>query len=167
MGATQTMQITEITPTIAQLAVTLAGFSAVIVALRPKPIRQWAPLDRLNFRILIQVTAVTTLFSLFPFGALAIFEPPLAWKVSLLVYGAFHLVDVSSFAFNFPPDARRVNRIAAGIGLVVAALQIGCGLLGTEAAMQLMYLVALVWHLGISCLGFALLIYIDTDTEAR
>ena len=161
------MQITEITPTIAQLAVTLAGFSAVIVALRPKPIRQWAPLDRLNFRILIQVAAVTTLFSLFPFGALAILDPPLAWKVSLLVYGVFHLADVATFTLNYPPDARKVNRVAGGIGIVVAALQIGVGLLGTEAAMQLMYFAALVWHLGISCLGFALLIYIDASSEAR
>jgi len=160
------MQITEITPTIAQLAVTLAGFSAVIVALRPKPIRQWAPLDRLNFRILIQVAAVTTFFSLFPFGALAILEPPLAWKISLMAYGIYHLADVASFAFNFPPDVRRVNRIATGIGFVVAALQVGAGLLGTEATMQLIYLVALVWHLGVSCLGFALLIYIDGDSNA-
>jgi hypothetical protein len=160
------MQITEITPTIAQLALTLAGFSAVIVALRPKPIRQWASLDRLNFRILIQVAAVATFFSLFPFAVLVVLEPPLAWKVSLLVYGVYHLVDVGSFAFNFPPDVRRVNRISTGIGFVVATLQVGFGLLGTEATMQLMYLVALVWHLGVSCLGFALLIYIDADSNA-
>jgi hypothetical protein len=159
------IQITEITPTIAQLAVTLAGFSAVIVALRPKPISEWKPFDRFNFRILIQVAAVTTFFSIFPFAALAIFEPQQAWKLSLLAYGVFHLIDLISFSLKFPIELGRANRIAVGIGFVVAVLQIGIGFLGSPAAVQVMYLSALVWQLGVACFGFVLLIYLSVDDK--
>ncbi len=90
-------------------------------------------------------------------------NPDLAWKVSILLYGIVHLIDVSSFGVNFPPEAGRINRIATGIGLVIAIAKISFGIFGSTNSIQVMYLASLVWHLGVSCFGFASLIY----TKAR
>ena len=153
------MQITEIIPTIAELAVTVAGFSAVVVALRRKPVRDWNALDRFHLRVLLQVAALTVIFCIFPFGALVVFEPETAWKVSLLVYGFVHLIDLASFGFNLPEDMIPINKVSIGIGTAMALAQIAIGFTGEMATIQLMYLVTLLWHLATSCLGFARLIY--------
>jgi len=159
------MQITEITPTLAELAVSLAGFSAVIVALRPQPIASWSAFDRFNFRMLLQVAALTIFFSIFPFGTLTLLDDPLAWQAAALAYGFVHLADLASFVLNMPPAARRLNRIATRIGFVIAIAQIALAFLGTTSAIQTMYLATLVWHLGISCLGFVSLVYFAEDAD--
>jgi len=153
------MDITEISPTIAEIAVAIAGFSAVVVVLRKKPIREWHAYDRFNLRMLLQVAALTIFFSILPFGALAVLDSPVAWKVSLLVYGFVHLLDVSSFIVFYPHEWKRVNRFAAGVGVLIALVQIASGLFAAEGAIQVIYLMALVWHLAISSLGFVSLVY--------
>ncbi len=50
------MQSTGLLFTIAQIAVGLAGFSAIIATLNAKPIREWDDTDRLNLRLLIQIS---------------------------------------------------------------------------------------------------------------
>jgi hypothetical protein len=153
------MDITEISPTIAEIAVAIAGFSAIVVVLRKRPIRDWHAYDRFNFRMLLQVAALTIIFSIFPFGALAIVDSPVAWKISLLTYGFVHLLDVSSFIVFYPHKWNIVNKIAASIGVLIALAQIGSGFFASEGAMQVVYLMTLVWHLAISSLGFVLLVY--------
>ena len=51
---------------IAQIAVALAGFSAIIVALNNRPIREWILMDQVNIRLLIQLSIVVIFFSLIP-----------------------------------------------------------------------------------------------------
>ena len=60
------MESGNILTTIAEIAIAIDGFSSVIVALSPKPFSEWNPIDRFNFRVLLQVAAVTVFFSLFP-----------------------------------------------------------------------------------------------------
>ena len=60
------MQSSELLLTVAQIAVGLAGFSAIIVTLNPKPVREWDATDRLNLRVLVQVSFVVLFFSLLP-----------------------------------------------------------------------------------------------------
>ena len=48
---------------IAELAVAIAGFSGVIVALESRSVRSWTPLQRRNLRLLLQVSAVAIFFS--------------------------------------------------------------------------------------------------------
>ena len=52
--------------TIAEVAVAVAGFSAIVVALNGRPVRQWDELDRHNPRMLIQVAFFTLVFSILP-----------------------------------------------------------------------------------------------------
>ena len=157
------MNITEISPTIAEIAVAIAGFSALIVVLRKNPIREWHAFDQLNLRMLFQVAAVTIIFSIFPFGALVILDPHAAWRVSIFAYGLVHLLDVASFLRSYPGVLKPLHRVAAGIGILLSVFKLGFGLLASIDAIQVLYLTTLIWHLVVSGIGFASLLYLPGE----
>lgn len=71
--------------TLAQVAIGLAGFSAILVALSGKP-HQWTPVDAFRIRNILALSFQTVFLSLIPF-VLAFFSLPesTVWKVSLLI----------------------------------------------------------------------------------
>jgi hypothetical protein len=78
------LDLGNIVTTIAEIAIALVGFSAVVVVLNPSPIRNWSVSERFNFRILVQVGGVVVLFSILPFGTNLVFDDYHAWKYALL-----------------------------------------------------------------------------------
>ena len=81
----------------AQVAIGLAGFSAILVALSGKP-HQWKPVDAFRIRNILAFTFQSVFLSLTPF-VLAFFSLPesTVWRVSLLIialatFGAVLLV---------------------------------------------------------------------------
>ncbi len=72
------MESSEIITSIAEIAIALVGFSAIVVVLNPKPIREWHHSDRFNFRVLVQLAAVVVVFAILPFGMHLIFDEFLA-----------------------------------------------------------------------------------------
>jgi hypothetical protein len=60
------MTSSETLSLIAQLAVTIAGFSSAAFALEGRRIADWSPAQRFDLRVLLQVSAVTVVFALFP-----------------------------------------------------------------------------------------------------
>jgi len=125
------MQSSELLLTIAQIAIGLAGFSAVIVTLNPKPIREWDVTDRLNLRLLVQVSFVVLFFSLLPLILAIPLEVEDSWFYGLWLYGIYHIVDVSSFLLGMTKATPSIFRLTAFIGVSVAASQVGVALLGT------------------------------------
>jgi hypothetical protein len=71
--------------TLAQVAIGLAGFSAILVALSGKP-HQWTPVDAFRIRNILAFTFQSVFLSLVPL-VLALFSLPesMVWKVSLLI----------------------------------------------------------------------------------
>jgi hypothetical protein len=71
--------------TFAQVAIGLAGFSAILVALSGKP-HQWTPVDRFRIRNILAFSFQSVFLSLTPF-VLAFFSlpEPTVWQVSLLI----------------------------------------------------------------------------------
>lgn len=71
--------------TLAQIAIGLAGFSAILVALSGKP-HQWTPVDAFRIRNILALSFQTVFLSLIPF-VLAFFSLPESkvWQVSLLI----------------------------------------------------------------------------------
>ena len=96
---------------IAELAVAIAGFSSVVVALDNRAVRDWSPFQRHNLRILLQVSALTIFFALFPLIFQRAMAGPASWKWALGVYGVVHTIDVSSFIRRLPRDLPTVNRV--------------------------------------------------------
>ena len=105
---------------IAELAVAIAGFSSVVVALDSRAVRDWTPFQRHNLRILLQVSALTIFFALFPLIFQRVVDNPSSWKWALGVYGLVHTIDVSSFIRRLPKDLPTANRVLPFVGLLVA-----------------------------------------------
>ena len=145
--------------TIAQIAVGLAGFSAIIVTLNAKPIRDWDESDRLNLRLLIQISMYVIFFSLLP-PLLAIpFETHLVWMYALWAYGLIHIVDATFFLMNLAKETPAIFRNAAISGACIALIQISIAWLGNDIARETMYAFTLIWHLGVVFMAFILLLY--------
>jgi hypothetical protein len=70
---------------IAQVAIGLAGFSAILVALSRKP-HQWTPVDAFRIRNILALSFQTAFLSLIPLS-LALFSLPesTVWKISPLI----------------------------------------------------------------------------------
>ena len=71
--------------TLAQVAIGLAGFAAILIALSGKP-HQWTAVDAFRIRNILAFSFQSVFLSLIPF-VLAFFSVPEAtvWKVSLLI----------------------------------------------------------------------------------
>lgn len=153
------MQSAQLMFTIAQIAVGLAGFSAIIVTLNPKPIREWDDTDRLNLRLLIQISIYVIFFSLLP-ALLAIpFNTHLIWMSALWAYGLVHLADVTFFLINMTKETPSMFLNAAICGACIALAQIGIAWLGNDIARETMFVFTLIWHLGVVFIAFILLLY--------
>ncbi len=153
------MDLGGIITTIAEIAIALIGFSAIVVVLNPNPIRDWSVSERFNFRILVQVGAIVVVFSILPFGTHQVFDEYLAWKYALLAYGIFHVVDLTTFVVKFPKDVTSVNRAMPYFGYVVVLTQLSGSFFGSLAAVKVIYLASLVFHLAVSFIAFVVLVY--------
>ena len=159
------MHSTALMLAIAQIAVALAGFSAIIVALNNKPIRKWVLMDQVNIRLLIQLSIVVIFFSLIP-SLLAISIPVSdVWLYSLWSYGLAHLADAAYFLFFKSKRAPTIFRVAAICGVIVGLAQVTIAWFGGDIARESMYVFTLIWHLGVIFMAFILLLYQMGDTE--
>ena len=145
--------------TIAQLAVALAGFSAIVVALNGRPVREWDETDRLNLRCLLQVSIYVLAFSLFPFVLAVSLGQEAVWRYGLLVYGLFLVFDASFFLTKMTTHSPALFRNAGIGGVCMGLLNIGVALFATQPARETMYLIGLFWQLGIVVMSFLLLLY--------
>jgi len=153
------METTDIITTLAEIAIALVGFSAIVVVLNPRPIRDWAESDQFNFRILVQLSAIVVVFCILPFGTHILLDDDQAWKSALLIYGIVHVIDLLSFIIRFAKHVPRANRILPFLGMIVAVSQIIVAMLAGPKLVELTYLVALVWHLFVAFISFVILVY--------
>ena len=93
------MQSADLMYAIAQIAVGLAGFSAIIIALNPKPIREWELPERINIHLLLQVSIIVIFFSLIPPLLAISMQPSNIWRYCLWGYGVLHVADAGFFLF--------------------------------------------------------------------
>jgi hypothetical protein len=110
--------------TLAQVAIGVAGFSAILVALSGKP-HLWTPVDAFRIRNILALSFQTVFLSLVPF-VLALFSLPesTVWKVSLLILALATLAGVLlvlSGVYRLSPAERAVLK-ATVIATVVAVL---------------------------------------------
>lgn len=97
---------------VAELAVAIAGFSSVVVALDSRAVREWSPARRYNLRVLLQMSALAVLFALLALFLERATEGVAFWKWALGAYGIAHLIDAGSFIRRQPADIPAVNRLA-------------------------------------------------------
>ena len=127
--------------------------------LNAKPIGEWDDTDRLNLRLLVQVSAFTIAFGLLPSILVVSVKEPELWTYALFAYGLLHIIDVSSFLFNMTKETPNIFRNAAICGTVIAVAQLVIAWIGNPTAKETAYLGTLLWHLGIVFMAFILLLY--------
>jgi hypothetical protein len=80
--------------TFAEVAVGLAGFSAILVALSGRP-HQWTPVDAFRIRNILAFSFQSIFLSLIPFVLTFFSLPdPIVWRTSLLIISTTTLGDV-------------------------------------------------------------------------
>jgi hypothetical protein len=159
------MQTFDLLLTISQLSVGLAGFSAIVITLNPRPIREWSASDRVALRILVQVSFVTMIFSLLPFVLGVSLASEVVWFYGLWVYGVVHLIDVSTFIFRRPSGMHISFKVNGALGFIIACLQIVVAAFGDSTAHETTYTAALLWHLYVLFAAFVLLLYHMRQTD--
>ena len=149
--------------TLAQVAIGLAGFSAILVALSGKP-HLWTPVDAFRIRNILAFSFQSVFLSLVPF-VLAFFSlpEPTVWKASLLILAMATLAGVLlvlSGVYRLSPSERAVLN-AVVVSTVVAVLCL-------MAAVELLAVFALVRPApAVFFLGLVVLLGISTVLMAR
>jgi hypothetical protein len=153
------MQSANLLLTLAQVAIGLAGFTAIIVAVNSKPIQEWHAADKLNLRLLVQVSFLVLFFCVFPYVLAVSLPPDEVWFYGLVAYGVVHVFDVSSFLFNTTKETPRVFVYHACVGLLIALSQVAIAFFGNAVLRETAYIATLIWHLYVMYLAFVLLLY--------
>lgn len=149
--------------TLAQVAIGLAGFSAILVALSGKP-HQWTPVDAFRIRNILALSFQSVFLSLIPF-VLAFFSLPesMVWKVSLLVIAVATLggvLLVLGGVYRLSPAERAVLK-AVVVSTVTAILVV-------MAAVELLAAFGVVRPApGVFFLGLVVLLGVSTVLVAR
>jgi hypothetical protein len=136
--------------TVAQVAIGIAAFSAILVALSGKP-HLWTPVDAFRIRNILAFSFQSVFLSLVPF-VLALFSlrEPAIWQVSLLILAIATLADavlVLTGVYRLSPSERAVLK-AVVVSTVVAIL---CFMAAVElfAAFGIVRPAAAVFFLGL------------------
>lgn len=149
--------------TLAQVAIGLAGFSAILVALSGKP-HQWTPVDAFRIRNILAFSFQSVFLSLTPF-LLAFFSlpEPRLWKVSLLIIatatlGGVVLVLIGVYRLSRPERAVLKAVVVSTVTVVLFAM----------AAVELLAAFGIVRPApGVFFLGLVVLLGVSTVLVAR
>ena len=149
--------------TFAEVAVGLAGFSAILVALSGKP-HQWTAIDTFRIRNILAFSFQSVFLSLIPFVLTFFALPaPTVWRVSVLLLGMTTLGDVLltiSGVFRLQPSQRAILN-AKVVWPVLTTL---CAM----AALELLAVPGIVRPAsGVFFLGLVVLLGISTVLVAR
>jgi hypothetical protein len=157
------MDVASALLTIAQVAIGLAGFSAILVALSGKP-HQWTPVDAFRIRNILAFSFQSVFLSLTPF-VLAFFSLPdsTVWQVSLLVIALATLGGVL-LVLGGVYRLSRPERAVLNAVVVSTVIAILC----TMAAVELLAVFGIVRPAsGVYFLGLVVLLGISTVLVAR
>ena len=149
--------------TFAQVAIGLAGFSAILVALSGKP-HQWTPVDAFRIRNILAFTFQSVFLSLAPF-VLAFFSlpEPTVWRVSLLILAIATSADVL-LVLSGVYRLSRPERAVLNAVVVSTVTAILC----TMAAVELLAALGFVRPAsGVFFLGLVVLLGISTVLVSR
>jgi hypothetical protein len=109
--------------TIAQVAITLIGFSGIVIVIGERSISKWTPEEWLRFYALIAPTLTAFFCSFVPILiGMVSKEPDTVWRLSNAVLGLAHLANLAVFLMN--PKKAKVTlgqRLMGVIGVMTIA----------------------------------------------
>jgi hypothetical protein len=157
------MQPEDALPTIAEVAITIAGFTGIVLAFRPST-GEWSEAETIRIQSFFLTTAITLLCAFLPFGLVGLSSAPsIVWGVPLCIYAVLSGGQTLFFGLKIRSGAARptLPRFAYALLLTSGCLQVltllsGLGLVVPYSAGLLV--LALVWVLLANATTLALLV---------
>jgi hypothetical protein len=148
--------------TVAQIAITLTGFTGVVVAFGRGELREWSPEETFFLQALLSWSLGTMFLALVPSGLSALSALHEPWRAA---HGLFALFHGGVFLWwyraaqriGLPTTAGSIAAIAVGAVILAGEILVALGLLGGVAAT--LYLVALLWFLLLGAIMFIALVF--------
>jgi hypothetical protein len=160
--------------TIAEIAVSLIGFSGLIFVFRARDITELEPRDLSAIAMIMASGALALVFSLFPLplSYLPLSEPVL-WRISCGSFGfallassvAFRVADRSLHRSGHPERTPRLNRATVVVAVAMGAL-LTASSLGAPTAGPALYLFALIVCVLLCLIFVAFLLIIARQSAA-
>jgi hypothetical protein len=156
------MEGSDVLIVIAEVSVAFAGFAGIVAVFRQRGLEEWAPVDAVRFRFMVECSLTTILFALLPFvfhhlGA----SPTATWSAcsalmaaaigGLLVIASLRVRRLRSQASGFSSALLRFMQAVAL--LAIALLVLNALSVGFTAEFG-PYLAALAWVLVASGVNF-------------
>ena len=131
------MQPQDILPTLAEISVTVVGFTGVLVAFRPASAGAWSKAELVRIRAVLLNPGAVLVWSLLPFGLSGFSDSPVVvWGVPLLSYGIFGftfiartILEVLRGDFRFTSQPVGVLLIAVAVVVNTLVVLSGVGIL--------------------------------------
>jgi hypothetical protein len=164
----QPMEAGENLRTIAEIAISLAGFTGIVAVLGRRARGEWTPLELLRLRLLLETSLGVLFCSFLPALLLAAgVGATSGWRVANLVQALLHsggLVALRGRVHrldpdHWPPSERRLSLVLVpvSLGLVAAQLLVAAGPLAGRG--YLWFLLGLVYLLFLAVLHFVVLLF--------
>lgn len=153
-------------PVLAQIAVALAGFSAIVVSFKRRESGKWAASDADFFNGMVIHSIVALAFCLFPwFLGVFVQREPVIWNIASAVL-AVQVLSHAGRIVTLPSTGKTSGTITGAGGLFVVVLQVfNVAGLGFEHEFG-PYLVGVLWHIAHASMLFLWLVFIRrTDIE--
>lgn len=152
------MDIFDILMTIGQIALGLAGFSSILIALSGHP-SKWQALDSYRITGMLSVSFLTLLLSLLPSVIVNVGVPPaLAWRLCAGIAAVVLIASVGWSRFRYrrlseSDQAASIPVLAASVqaGILLAGLGSAGAAIGVLAPPEGIYLLALFYSIAVAC----------------
>jgi len=155
------MDIQETLHTIAQIAITLAGFSGVVVAFSASR-SGWKTQETLSLTAMLRASFVAMFCSFIP---ILLWQTGIEnyWRISAALIGLTQLINITYFMYQSRwVEANIAQKALSVIGLllVLAEFLAAAGLI---PGVQVVVLLALLWPLFVAVNNFTLLIRVSSE----
>ena len=145
---------------ISQIAVTFMGFTGVVAVLGHRNQGSWTPEERLQLRVLVEVSLTALFGSLAPFLFFALLSSePTVWMAANGFLGVLHLSNFVAFGLRTKtarPTSSQKGLIVVGIVTILAHFSAAIGLIPW---LETVLLFGLIQQLGVASLNFVLLLF--------
>lgn len=157
---------------LSEVAVALAGFTGIVAVLGNRAGGRWGPLEWLRLRMLLEASLGVLFLSLIPgllheLGALR----DAIWRVANGLQAVAHAAGICLLYLRFrklepsqwPPEERWLTVALLPVSIAIVLLQASVALGSLDTYGFFLYLLGLIYLLGIAALHFVLLLVPDAD----
>lgn len=154
------MHSTDILQTVAEVAIALAGFSGVVVALGRRDSRDWTSEELLRLRTLVEPSLIALFGSFLPGTIQLVVEPEtLVWKSSNAVFCLMGLIGLVRFLMRARLASTTIGQRVLVVIVALAVVIAGLSAVDVITQHELVFVSSLILALVVAAYNFILLLF--------